>query len=303
KIHFLDRPQSDRNSIWLVWPVIFVFWLFPYDDDSLSTGLSRPGTAGDWQMAATHFRPGHRGWENDARLLQLVRRDARHDHDFRRRRSARLCGVRQFRRAAANRRTRHDVPESERGKFLGLWSRRRDYDDQFLRAGWTSQERLDVLYGVGRHLRYGSRPQSPIQWADALVDRFYFSHLIVVAWRRQFHHDHHSTARQGTDLDAAAVFRLGPVCYRISVAAGVSAARSGNRHAVNGSGRAHQLLPPGRHGREWRAGKYQRRGWSPSLATSVLVPRASRGLRADFACVWDCCGNSGQQFAQAALGI
>ena len=167
-------------------------------------------------------------------------------------------------------------PESERGKFLGLWSRRSDYDDQFLRAGWTSQERLDVLYAVGRHLRYGSRPQSRIQWADALVDRIYFSDLVVAAWRRQFHHDHHSTARQGTDLDAAAVFRLGPVCYRISVAAGISAARSGNRHAVNGSGRAHQLLPAGRLGPEWRAGIYQRRRQPTFVATSVLVPRASR---------------------------
>src|SRR6266566_2006824 len=253
--------------------------------------------------AATYLRPGDRRWENDARLLQLVRRDAWHDYDFRRRRAARLCGVRQFRRAAANRRTRHDIPESERGKFLGLWSRRSDYDDQFLRAGWTSQERLDVLYAVGRHLRYGSRPQCPIQWADALVDRIYFSDLLVAAWRRQFHHDHHSTARQGTDLDAAAVFRLGPVCYRISVAAGISAARSGNRHAVNGSGRAHQLLPAGRPGREWCAGIYQRRRQPTSLATSVLVPRAPGSLRADFACVWDCCRNSGQQFAQTALGL
>src|SRR6476646_8253693 len=303
KIHFLDRPQSDRNSIWLVWPVISVLRVLPHDDDALATGLSRPGTAGDRQMAATHFRPWHGGWENDTRFLQLVRRDAWHDHDFRRRRAARLCGVRQFRRAAANRRTRHDISQGQCGEFLGLWSRRRDYVDQFLRAGWTSQERLDVLYAVGRHLRYGSRPQSPIQWADALVDRFYFSHLIVVAWRRQFHHDHHSTARQGTDLDAAAVFRLGPVCYRISVAAGISAARSGNRHAVNGSGRAHQLLPAGRLGRERRAGKYQRRGQPTFVATSVLVPRPPGSLRADPACIRYRCRNPGQQFAQAALGI
>src|SRR6476619_8513961 len=288
KIHFFHRPQSDRNSIWLVRAGVPLLRLLPDDVDAMAAGLSRPGAAGDRQMAATYLRPGDRRWENDARLLQLVRRDAWHDYDFRRRRAARLCGVRQFCRAAANRRARHDVPESERGKFLGLWSRRSDHDDQFLRAGWTSQERLDVLYAVGRHLRYGSRPQSPIQWADALVDRFYFSHLIVVAWRRQFHHDHHSTARQGTDLDAAAVFRLGPVCYRISVAAGISAARSGDRHAVNGSGRAHQLLPARRPGREWRAGIYQRRRQPTFVATSVLVPRASRGLRTDSACIRYC---------------
>src|SRR6476619_1416291 len=288
KIHFFHRPQSDRNSIWPLRAGVPLLWILPDDVDALATGVSRPGTAGDRQMAAIYLRPGDRRWENDARLLQFVRRDAWHDHDFRRRRAARLCGVRQFRRASANRRTRHDIPESERGKFLGLWSRRSDYDEQFLRAGWTSQERLDVLYAVGRHLRYGSRPQSRIQWADALVDRIYFSDLVIAAWRRQFHHDHHSTARQGTDLDAAAVFRLGPVCHRISVAVGISAARSGNRHAVNGSGRAHQLLPASRPGREWCAGIYQRRGKSTSLATPVLAPRASRGLRTDSACIRYC---------------
>src|SRR5438874_3910019 len=304
KIYFLHRPQSDRNSIWPVRPVISVPRVLPDDADALAIGLSRPGTAGDRQMAATHFRPGlHAGWENDARLLQFVRRDAWHDHDFRRRRAAGLCSVRQFRRAAANRCTRHDISQGQCGEFLGLWSRRRDYVDQFLRAGWNSQERLDVLYAVGRHLRYGSRPQSPIQWADSLVDRIYFSDLVIAAWRRQFHHYHHSTARQGTDLDAAAVFRLGPVCYRISVAAGISAARSGNRYAVNGSGRAHQLLLAGRLGREWCAGIYQRRRQPAFVATFVLVLGPPGGLRADFACVWDCCRNSGQQFAQTALGL
>src|SRR5947207_4007778 len=303
KIYFFHRPQSDRNSIWPLRAGVPLLWILSDDDDALATGLSRPGTAGHWQVAATYLRPGDRRRKNDGGFLQLVRRDAWHDHDFRRCRAARLCGVRQFRRAAANRSTRHDISQGQCGEFLGIWSRRRNYDDQFLRAGWTSQERLDVLYAVGRHLRYGSRPQSRIQWADALVNRFYFSDLVIAAWRRQFHHDHHSTACQGTDLDAAAVFRLGPVCYRISVAAGISAARSGNRHAVNGSGRAHQLLPAGRPGREWRAGKYQRRRQPTLVATSLLVPRASRGLRADFACVWDCCRNSGQQFAQTALGL
>src|SRR4029077_5162109 len=221
KIYFFHRPQSDRNSIWPLRAGVPLLWILPDDVDALATGVSRPGGTCDRQMAAIHLRPGDRGWENDTRRLQLVRRDAWHDHDFRRRSAARFCGVRQFRRAAANRRARHDVPESERGKFLGLWSRRSDYDDQFLRAGWTSQERLDVLYALGRHLRYGSRPQCPIQWADALVDRIYFSHLIVVAWRRQFHHNDHSTARQRTDLDAAAVLRLGPVRYRVSAAAGL----------------------------------------------------------------------------------
>src|SRR4029453_8066994 len=204
KIHFFHRPQSDRDSIWPLRAGVPLLWILPDDVDALATGVSRPGAAGHWQMAPAHFRGRlDAGRKNDARLLQLVRRDAWHDHDFRRRRAARLRSVRQFRRAAANRRTRHDISQGQCGEFLGLCSRRRDHDDQFLRAGWTSQERLDVLYAVGQYLRYGSRPQTRIQWANALVDRFYFSHLIVVAWRRQFHHNDHSTARQGTDLDAA----------------------------------------------------------------------------------------------------
>ena len=60
---------------------------------------------------------------------------------------------------------------------------------------------------------------------------------------------------------------------------------------------------PGRPGRQWCAGKYQRRRQPTFVATSVLVPRPPGGLRADFACIRDCGRNSGQQFAQAALGL
>ena len=156
------------------------------------------------------------------------------------------------------------------------------------KSGWTSYTPLADIADTGP----GHNPA--IQWADALVDRIYFSDHVIAAWRGQFHHDHHSTARQGTDLDAAAVLRLGAICHRISVAAGISAARSGNRHAVNGSGGAHQLLPPSRLGREWRAGIYQRRRQPAFVATFVLVPRPPGGLRADSACIRHCGRNSGQ---------
>src|SRR6185503_20709503 len=139
KIHFLHRPQSDWNSIWTVRAIISVPGVLPDDADALATGLSRPGAADNWEMAAAHLRPGiHARWENDARFLQLVRRNAWHDHDFCRRRAARLCGVRQFRGAAANRGTRYDISQGQCGEFLGLCSRRRDNVDQFLRARWTS---------------------------------------------------------------------------------------------------------------------------------------------------------------------
>ena len=60
------------------------------------------------------------GRQDDAGVLQLVRRDARHDHDLPRRRAAGVRRLRQFRRAAANRRAGHDLSESERRQFLGV---------------------------------------------------------------------------------------------------------------------------------------------------------------------------------------
>ena len=45
-------------------------------------------------------------------------------------------------------------PESQRGEFLGVLGRRRDHADQFLRAWWRGQERLDILYTAGGFRRY-----------------------------------------------------------------------------------------------------------------------------------------------------
>ena len=100
--------------------VIPVPRLLPDDVDALAAGLSWPGAAGDWQISPAHFRAGlDAGRENDARLLQLVRRDARHDHDLSRSRAAGVRSVWKFRRAAANRRAGHDLPESERWQVSG----------------------------------------------------------------------------------------------------------------------------------------------------------------------------------------
>src|SRR6266436_6106186 len=97
--------------------------------------------------------------------------------------------------------------------------------------------------------------------------------------------------------------RVGAICHRVFVTAGIPAAGGCDRYAVNGPSSAHQLFPAGRSSGEWRAGGHQRRRQPAFVAAFVLVPRASRGLRADFACFWDCGRNSGEQFAQAALGL
>ena len=80
-----------------------------------------PGAAGDRQISPAYLRTRlDARRENDARFLQLARRDARHDHDFSRRGAAGVRSVWKLRCAAANRRAGYDLPESERCKFLGV---------------------------------------------------------------------------------------------------------------------------------------------------------------------------------------
>ena len=85
--------------------------------------LAYPGQAlpviGKWLPHM--FGPEHGGRHDDAGVLQLVRRDARHDHDLPRHRADGVRGFRQFRRAAANRRARHDFPEDQHGELLGFF--------------------------------------------------------------------------------------------------------------------------------------------------------------------------------------
>src|SRR5882724_13140006 len=101
---------------------------------------------------------------------------------------------------------------------------------------------MDILYTAGGFRRYRAWTLSRVQRPDTLADRFYFSHLIVVAWRDQFHHHDYSIACQRSDLDAAAVLRVGAIRHRVSVAAGVPATGSCDRHAVDGPRCAYQLF-------------------------------------------------------------
>ena len=113
KIYFFHRPQGNWNPVRPLRAGVPLLWVLPDDDDALAIGVSRSGDAGDRQMAAVHFRGRFdAGRKNDAGFLQLVRRHARHDHDLSWCCAARLCCFREFRRAAANRRARHDVSES-----------------------------------------------------------------------------------------------------------------------------------------------------------------------------------------------
>ncbi len=73
-----------------------------------------------------HARP----WEHDERgddagVLQLVRRDARHDHGLPRDCADGLRRLREFRCAAADRRSGYDVPEDQHGELPGVFRRRR----------------------------------------------------------------------------------------------------------------------------------------------------------------------------------
>src|SRR6266480_5340249 len=105
KIYFFHRPQSDWNPERALRAGIPLLWILPDDVDAVATGVSRPGAAGDWQMAPAHLRGRHdAGRKNDAGFLQLAMRDARHDYDLCRRCPAGLRRFREFCRAAANRR-------------------------------------------------------------------------------------------------------------------------------------------------------------------------------------------------------
>src|SRR5262249_43919132 len=205
-------------------------------------------------------------------------RDARHDYDLSWCCAVSICRVRKFCCTAANRRARHDISKGERGKLLGVRRRWRGYVDQFLCARRSGQEWLDLLRAVVSNLRHRARAHPRIQWPDALVDLIFFSHHVVIAWRSEFHPPHLSIARQRTDGDAAAFFCVGAICPRVSIAAGIPAARGCNHHAANGSTGAYQLFLAGWLDREWHADVDQRRRQPASLAAFALGPPAPPGL-------------------------
>src|SRR5260370_30109641 len=78
EICFLNRPQSHRNSVCDFGFRFSFLRLLPDDDDALAVGVSRQTAADYWKTS----RKFHAGRSDDARLLQLVRRDARNDHGF-----------------------------------------------------------------------------------------------------------------------------------------------------------------------------------------------------------------------------
>ncbi len=96
---------------------------------------------------------------------------------------------------------------------------------------------------------------------------------------------------------------MGAVCHRVPASARLPAARVGDCDAVDGPDRRDELFPPERPGREWRGSADQRRWQSPVVAAPLLVPRASRGLRADSSRHGHCRGDHREQHPQAALGL
>ena len=111
--------------------------------------------------------------------------------------------------------------------------------------------------------------QCHLQRPDPLADRLHPADHFVIVRRSEFHRDDHSAPRQGDDLDAAAVFRLGAVCHRVSAPARFPAARIGDCDATDGSRGGDELLFAERSGGEWRGGFRQRRRQSAAVAASV----------------------------------
>jgi len=68
--------------------------------------------------------------------------------------AARLRRLRKFCCPAANRRARHDVPESERRQLLGVCRRRHNHAGEFFCSRRCCQRRLDFLYAARSHRRY-----------------------------------------------------------------------------------------------------------------------------------------------------
>src|ERR1700730_13787672 len=78
KIRFLNRPEGHRNPVCDFGLRFSPLRFLPDDDDALAIGLSRQTAAAYWETV----RKFHAGRGDDARLLQLVRRDAWNNHGF-----------------------------------------------------------------------------------------------------------------------------------------------------------------------------------------------------------------------------
>ena len=157
--------------------------------------------------------------------------------------------LRQLRRAAADRRAGHGVSRASTWPATNAYVLGgRDHVRQLLHPGRRGAGRLDLLFAAG-DCRF------PTRRPNLLADRHGVPDYLLAAGRGELHRHHHSVARAGHDLDAAAVLCLGAVCDRVSAAAGVSAAGSRGRHAADGQGcctRAFSCRPAWRSAASWR---------------------------------------------------
>src|ERR1700736_4782254 len=109
KIRFLNRPQGHRDPICDFGLRFSPLRFLPDDDDALAAGVSRQTVADYWKTVPSF----HAGRGHDARVLQLVRRDARNDHGFPRNYPNRIRWFRQLHRPAANRRAGYGFSEGK----------------------------------------------------------------------------------------------------------------------------------------------------------------------------------------------
>ena len=205
KYIFSRRSQGDRHPVRHHRPPVPALRFLLDDADAVSARLSGQPDPADRQPVQS--RQGARR-HHAAGVLQPAGRDARDDHGVPRRRAAGGRRLRQFRDAAADRRARHGVPQAQHDELLGVLPRRRRHARQLLPARRRRAIRLDLVSAALGHHRH-QRP-------DDVADRHDLPDHVVAARRGQFHRDDHSIAREGPQLHAAAVLRLGAVRDRRS---------------------------------------------------------------------------------------
>ena len=246
QIHLLHRSQGHRRPVRHHRAAVSCSWVLLMMMMRWSIALSRPARPAC--RAAAGKDCSARTWRarasSSAGSLQFLRRHARDDHGVLRR-SCRwpsaLSAISSFRCKSARRTWRFPA---QHGQLPVSICGRPDHVDQLLHSRRRGAIGLDLLSAAGdAQFRRHQRP-------DVLAHRHGVpDHLLAAGLGQLSRHDH-PTARAGHDLDAPAVFRLGAVRHRLPAAAGLSSAGSRRRHAVDGQGGAHELLPAHRPGRQ-----------------------------------------------------
>jgi len=183
-------------------------------------------------------------WEKDADFYNSFRRDCMHAQISRL--SCRSpCGVRQFVRCAANRRTRHDISIRSMRRFLGPLIGGRDYVGQFLRARVDGQESAWTSYTPEADIPIRVWPQYLVNGQTSLVIGFIFD-LSSLAGALNSSRPVFQMRAQANDLCGLRfVWAHNPSLYRFLLAAGIPPIGSGNRHALMDGSRTHSsFLPP-----------------------------------------------------------